>query len=183
MRTTSALKTAALVIAAVVLALGTVQGSLAVWNTTARASAGTINAADFKVTLTSGSGPDSVQQRLTTTGQPTTVTPTIPAIKPGETLTIPVTVTNATDAGSGNFRIRVTASALPVTGPTAEKFTVTAGLSATSTCPTSTPPVSAQLAQGASATLCVTVNLEDKLPATFSGQENKVSVNLQAVQL
>lgn len=180
MRTTSALKTAALVIAAVVLALGTVQGSLAVWNTTARASAGTINAADFAVTLTSESG---AVQRLTTNGQPATVAlPAMTGLKPGDTLTIPVTVTNATDAGSGNFRIRVTASAPTVTGPTA-KLTATAGLSATSTCPTSTPPVSAQLAQGASATLCVKVSLEDKLPATFSGQENKVSVNLQAVQL
>lgn len=181
MRTTSALKTAALVIAAVVLALGTVQGSLAVWNTTTRASAGTINSADFAVTLTSESG---AVQRLTTNGQPATVAlPAMTGLKPGGTLTIPVTVTNATDAGSGSFRIRVTASAPTVTGPTAAKLTATAGLSATSTCPTSIPPVSAQLAQGASATLCVKVSLEDKLPATFSGQENKISVNLQASQL
>lgn len=181
MRTTPALKTAALVIVAVVLALGTVQGSLAVWNTTARASAGSVNAADFKVELTSASG---VAQRLTTNGQSATIAlPPMTGLKPGGTLAIPVTVTNATDAGSGNFRIRVTASAPTVSGPTAAKLTVTAGLSATSTCPTSTPPVSAQLAQGASATLCVKVSLEDKLPATFSGQENKISVNLQAVQL
>ena len=46
-----ALKAAGLIAAAVVLGLLTAQGSYALWNTTAPANAGTVQAADFKILL------------------------------------------------------------------------------------------------------------------------------------
>ena len=49
MKSLRALKAAGLVLVAVVLGLMTVQGSYALWNTTAPSNAGTIQAADFRV--------------------------------------------------------------------------------------------------------------------------------------
>lgn len=181
MRTTSALKTAALVITAVVLGLGTVQGSLAVWNTTTASAAGTVQAADFAVTLKSGSG---AVQRLSANGQPATVTlPALTGLKPGETRIIPVAVTNATAAGNGNFRIRTTISTPTVTGAASGYLTATAGFGESDSCPTAAPPASAQLAQGGTATLCVAISLSSAAPATAGGQSNSVSVKLTAAQL
>lgn len=180
MRTTSALKTAALLIAAVVLALGTVQGSLAVWNTSTTTRAGSIQAADFKVTLASGSG---APQRLSANGVPATVAlPAITNLKPGETRTLPVAITNDTDAGNGAFRIRLTAST-PVTSPKAPaQLTTTAGLSTAATCTTKTT-TSVDLAQGGDVILCITVALAADAPATLGGQTQGVSVKLTAAQL
>lgn len=181
MRTTSALKTAALVITAVVLGLGTVQGSLAVWNTTTASAAGTVQAADFAVTLKSGSG---AIQRLNANGQPATVAlPALTGLKPGETRIIPVAVTNATAAGNGNFRIRTTSSTPTVTGAASGYLTATAGFGESDSCPAAAPPASAQLAQGGTATLCVAISLSSAAPATAGGQSNSVSVKLTATQL
>lgn len=181
MRTTSALKTAALLIAAVVLALGTVQGSLAAWNTSTSVGAGSVKAADFKVMLNAGSatGP----QRLSVDGVPATVAlPAITNLKPGDTRTIPVTVTNATDAGNGVFRIRLTATAPTRSGPTAPELAVTAGLSSTAGCATRTE-TAIDLPQDTSATLCITVSLAENAPASLAGQSNGIGIKLTAAQL
>ncbi len=52
MTSTRALKAAGLVLIAVVLGLLTVQGSYALWNKTVNAGAGTIQSADFRISLT-----------------------------------------------------------------------------------------------------------------------------------
>ncbi len=180
MRTTSALKTAALLIAAVVLALGTVQGSLAVWNTATSTSAGMVQAADFAVLLKAASGDE---QRLSVNGVPATVTlPAVINLQPGETRVVPVTVTNAANAGSGAFRIRLTASTAVVSGAKTPGLAATAGISATGTC-SGEAPATVDLAQGAQATLCVKVTLKAEAPATTGGQTSSVSVKLAATQL
>lgn len=180
MRTASALKTTSLLIAAVVLALGTVQGSLALWNTTTSSGAGMVQAADFAVLLKTGAG---AEQRLSANGVPATVAlPAITDLQPGQTQTVPVTVTNATNAGSGAFRIRLTASAPVVSGAKPPGLTATAGISATASC-SGQPPATVDLAQGARATLCVKVTLQDKAPATSGGQTSNAAVKLTATQL
>ncbi|MDN6300956.1 MAG: hypothetical protein L0J68_11915 [Micrococcaceae bacterium] len=180
MRTTSALKTAALLIVSVVLALGSVQGSLAVWNTATGSGAGTVQAADFAVLLKTASGNE---QRLSANGAPATVTlPAVTNLQPGESRTLPVAVTNATNAGSGAFRIRLTASPAVVSGAKTPGLAATAGISTTGNCSGQTS-ATVDLAQNGQATLCVKVTLQDKVPATSGGQTNSVSVKLAATQL
>lgn len=181
MRTTSALKTAALLAVAVVLGLGTVQGSLAAWNATTASAAGTVQAADFAVTLTSAGG---AAQRLTTNGQSSTVAlPALTGLKPGQTQAVPVTVTNATDAGRGDFTIELTTAVLPPNGAASKFLKVTAGLQSSGSCPASGLPAAARLKQGGSATLCVAVTLDAQAPATAGGQANTISVKLTAAQV
>ncbi|MGP9618169.1 hypothetical protein ACT3S2_14205 [Arthrobacter sp. AOP36-A1-22] len=179
MRTTSALKTAALLIVAVVLALGTVQGSLAVWNTATSTSAGTVQAADFAVTLQSGS---TEPQRLPVNGAPAKIQlPGLNGLKPGEKRTVRLTVTDDTDAGLATFRIRVTASA-DVSDGAADYLTTTAEFSCSDKSPAKGPS-SADLEHQGSATLCVTVTLKSDAPATAGGQTSNLSVELTATQL
>ncbi|WP_417217153.1 hypothetical protein [Arthrobacter sp.] len=181
MRTTTALKTAAVLAAAVVLGLGTVQGSLAVWNATTASAAGTVRAADFDVVLTPAAG---TPQRLSANGRPATVAlPAITSLQPGQARTIPVTITNATDAGSGNFTIQVNTAAPTATGEAAGYLKATAGLTGSRSCAGSGVHPSARLAQGASATLCVTVELDAHAPATAGGRDGSIAVKLAATQL
>ncbi|WP_372696958.1 hypothetical protein [Arthrobacter sp. JSM 101049] len=172
------LKTAALVAAAVVLGLGTVQGSLAIWNTEAESGAGTVKAADFKVRLTTG---PTTNQRLN--GGSTIVTlPAITGLAPGKTQTLSVPVTNDTNAGSGNFRVLV-ATTQPQLNNLPAGLTATAGMLASGQCETSTWQRSVELAQQGTATLCVTVRMPDGTPATSGGLTGSISVELTATQV
>lgn len=181
MQATATLKAAALCGTAVVLGLLTVQGSLALWTQTAASAAGSVRAADFAVTVIADNGR---QQRLSASGTPRTVTVAgVPALERDKPVVVPVTVTNATNAGSGTFTLRTTAGAPTVTGALAGYVDAAVALASGGTCATRTAGNARDIAQGAAGTFCLTLTLKSTAPATLSGAAATVDVGISALQL
>ena len=64
MKSTTTLKAAGLVLIAVVLGMLTVQGSYALWNKSVSSNAGTVQAADFRISLTDTDAIDRALARI-----------------------------------------------------------------------------------------------------------------------
>ncbi len=111
MKSTQALKATGLVLIAVVLGMLTVQGSYALWNQATSASAGTIQAADFRVSLTDTVASGTTDMTLADGTAATLSLSTTPAgvVIPGQSTYAGVELGNETNAG-GVFTIRASTS-------------------------------------------------------------------------
>ncbi|MFE4541423.1 hypothetical protein [Arthrobacter sp. NPDC056727] len=189
MRIPRHLRAAALVVAAVLMGLLTVQGSYALWAAAASATPGAVTAASFDVSLTGT--PTGQVTNMTAAGGQAAIISLSPstALTPGSAVYSSVSATNNSDAG-GQFNISVTAGAPTVSnvagGGLASYVTVSAK-SATSAAACGTTgytgltPVT--VPKGASTTLCYEIKLASNAPATVKGQAVSISVPLTATQL
>lgn len=178
MRIAAALKATALVGAAVVMALFTVQGTLALWSATAASPAQAMQTADFAVMITTTAGGPV---RLDST-QAVTI-PAVTGMKPGTTQTVPVTVINATDAGSGAFTARITAGAPQISGDLATHLTAVVSPTQGPNCSTVRAGSSIDLVQNTSGVFCLKVTMAAAAPATLGGMNAAITIPLTAQQL
>lgn len=175
MKTMTALKAIAAIGAAIVLALLTVQGTLALWNATATSEKQTVQAADFKVSVAVDGGPE---QRLPADGVVKAIVPS--GLTPGTSKVTPIVVNNATDAG-GSFTISATASRPVVSGQLAPYLETSIGLDQNGKC-TSVESGPMYLAKGASGTFCLTTTLKSGTPSAMSGTDASIAFTLTAAQ-
>ncbi|MFF1252998.1 hypothetical protein ACFVYC_10965 [Pseudarthrobacter sp. NPDC058329] len=177
MRITAALKATALMCAAVLMALFTVQGTLALWSATAASPAQAMQTADFAVTIISPAGTAQLAP-----AQAVTI-PAVTGLKPGTSQTVPVTVKNATDAGNGAFTARITAGVPLISGPLAGHLTAVVSPAQGTNCATVLTGSSITLAQGVSGVFCLKVSMAAAAPATLGGSNAAVTIPLTAQQL
>jgi hypothetical protein len=193
------LRAAALIAAAVLLGLLTVQGSYALWSATASAAPGAVSAASFNVSLAGNpsgqvtnmtlAGGESASLALTTQSAP------LAALTPDTAVHSSVSATNNSDAG-GQFSISITAGAPAVSnvggGALAQYLTLSAkNVATTAECNTTTGYVpltapgltSASVAKGSATVLCFEVKLSSTAPSTVKGQAVSISIPLTASQL
>ncbi|WP_336711476.1 hypothetical protein [Arthrobacter sp. USHLN218] len=184
MRIKTLLKASALLAAAVVLGLLTVQGTYALWSRVVPVEAGTIQAANFRVTLTDvGTGAEmemvdaSGKAALLPLRPSGPVSSTVPAYAG-------VKVSNVTNAGS-DFAVRarigqasasylvIKTRALPADTSNcgAVDFTAAGG------------SAEATLAKNASAVFCFQLALVSTAPQALSGTQTKITVPITADQL
>lgn len=176
MKITVALKFAALVGAAVFLALLTVQGTLALWGASTVSTGQSLQSADFRVNIATSEGTgrlDAVQA---------VTLPAASGMMPGTSRIVPVTVTNATNAGSGAFKTRITAGAPEVSGPLANHLTAAVSQDSNPGCSAAGAGNSIDLAQNASGVFCIRMMLSPDAPATLGGSSAAVTVTLTAQQ-
>lgn len=175
MKTMSALKATATISAAIVLALFTVQGTLALWTASAPTKSQSVQSADFNVTVAVG---NREPQRLPP-GEPVTVEG--PAgLTPGTSHTTPIVVTNATEAG-GTFTIAATAAAT-ATGKLAPYLATSIGLGQGGTCTQVQEVRTLVLSKGASGTFCLTTTLNMDTPVSMGGTGASIAFTLATAQ-
>ncbi|MCQ2001786.1 hypothetical protein [Arthrobacter zhaoxinii] len=174
----STLKAAGLILAAVVLGLMTVQGSYALWNTTAPSNAGTIQAADFNI-LVNGSpmtpGPLAVNMGDVAKGQARY-----------QSITVENAV-NVTD--SSPLRLQASLVGLGPVKDFAGYLTVTAAavpissacdlLSANQYTSVSPAPV---LTKGAPQKICLKAELNPNTPTAYLGRNVASTITLNVAQ-
>lgn len=184
MRTKTLLKASALLAVAVVLGLLTVQGTYALWSRVVPVDAGTIHAADFRVTLTDV-GTGAAAEMVDASGEPGLlqlqpsgpVSSTVPAYAG-------VQVSNVTNAGSdfavrarigqasgGYLVIKTTVLAADTGNCGAVDFTGAGGTA------------EATLAKNASAVFCFQLALASTAPEALSGTQAKITVPIIVDQL
>ncbi|EMR00405.1 hypothetical protein [Paeniglutamicibacter gangotriensis] len=173
------LKVTGLVLAAVVLGLLSVQGSLALWNTTANSKAQNMSTADFSVSVKSDSGPTAYLAEGTTAVDLASQNP----LKPGESNTLAIRVGNATNASSGTFRTRLAPGTPVVGGALKNHLTLSLTKAQGSDCSKTVSVTSIDLAQDESALFCLQTTLAPAAPATLSGAKGTISLPLSATQL
>lgn len=173
------LKMAGLVLAATMLGLLTVQGTLALWNTTASSITQSLTTAEFAVSVKSGEGTtqyltdgDSV---VTLAGQNN--------LLPGESRTTAMRLGNASNAGSGTFRARITVGTPVATGELKNHLTLSIAKASGSDCSKTVQDSTVDLAQDQSALFCLQTTLSATAPASLSGSKSTISVPLNAAQL
>lgn len=174
-----ALKAAGLIAAAVVLGLLTAQGSYALWNTTAPANAGIVQAANFSILVNNaemGSTPIALS---------------IGELAPGKSAYTSLTVTN---------NVNVTAASPLVLQPsltglapvdnfggnlTVTTAVATAGKACKDLAPTDwkTVPALQSMGVGASQTICIKVELNTNTPASHLGKSINIPVTLTVAQV
>jgi hypothetical protein len=193
------LRAAALIAAAVLLGLLTVQGSYALWAANASAAPGTLSSASFNVSLAGQpsaqstnmtlAGGQSAHLSLTTVGAP------LAGLTPGTAVYASVTAANNSDAG-GPFSISITAGAAALTnvgsGSLAQYLTVntkTAAFAADCSSASGYTPLTATgfasspIQKGGTAVLCFEVRLAGSAPYSVKGQAVTISLPLTAHQL
>ncbi len=197
MKSTRALKATGLVLIAVVLGLLTVQGSYALWNKAASAAAGTIQAADFRISLT-----DTITSAVTdmTLADGTAATlslSTTPAgvVIPGQSTYAGVELGNKTNAG-GAFTIRASTAAPLIdnnAGSTLApylKFKVVAARSL-SQCSqaalfeaAASPGTAAiDIPKADTGVFCFQITLAASMPSSLSGQSATIAIPIIVNQL
>lgn len=199
MRIPRSFRAAALIAAAALLGLLAVQGTYALWSSTAVATPGTVTGADFTVYLL-GSPSSQTTAMTLADGQPGTLALTTSAapaadLLPGTSIYTAVSASNDSNAG-GTFSVTLTAgpAALANTGggALAQYLTVSAATSANATnCShasgyqalATTTFTSAPIAKGASAVMCFKVQLSSSAPSSVKGQTVNISVPLTANQV
>ncbi|MGN7252756.1 SipW-dependent-type signal peptide-containing protein [Arthrobacter sp. SAFR-014] len=195
MRIRRSLQAAALIAAAVVLGLLTVQGTYALWNATTSTTPGTVSSASFDVKMTATPNSQTTTNMTLANGTSANlaITPT-GTFLPGDSAYGGVVVTNNTNAG-GSFNTVITATRETVTstgdGSLALNVTVNAkrGTSAAD-CSTTTGYtvlgvsglVSPTVPKGGSTVLCFQVTLNSNPPASVKGQAVNISLTLTARQ-
>lgn len=173
------LKATGLVLAALVLGLLSVQGTLALWNTTANSKAQSVRTAEFSISVKLGSGPTEYLSEGTTTVDLASQDP----LKPGESNILAIRVGNATDASSGTFRTRI-APGTPVAGGALKNhLTLSLTKAQGNDCSKTTTATIVDLAQDESALFCLQTTLATGAPATLSGAKGTISLPLSATQL
>ena len=173
------LKLAGLVLAATMLGLLTVQGSLALWNTTERSAAQGLTTAEFAVSVKSGEG----TTQYLTEGDSVVKLAGQNNLLPGETRTTAIRLGNATEAGSGTFRTRVTVGTPVASGALKNHLTLSIAKASGGDCSRTTQDSTADLAQEQSALFCLRTTLSATAPASLSGSKGTVSVPLSSAQL
>ncbi|GLB68162.1 hypothetical protein AHIS1636_26040 [Arthrobacter mangrovi] len=194
MRTKTLLKASALLAAAVVLGLLTVQGTYALWSRVVPVEAGTIQAADFRVTLTDV-GTDEVVDMVDVSGASARL-----QLKPSGPVssTMPayagLKVSNVTDAGS-DFTVQARVGPIPTTtGELADYFSMAV---VAKTAPQGTAGCGPDdfaaakvggtaemvLAKDASAVFCFQLMLAATAPEALSGRQAKITVPIIVDQL
>lgn len=198
MRAAQAAKVAGLVAAALAVGFCTVEGSYALWNRHFPATAGTVQSADFVVTLTGSHNSETYPMVLSdgsaaTVAVDTTATP-LDQLFPGAPVYAAVSVGNATVAGSA-FTVRATTSPAVVTdsGPNGGlsrylslQSAVAASLDQCSSVPAAAyqsafPGV--QIPKGDSAVICFRILLSTTAPSTVQGESASIAVPLHVEQM
>lgn len=179
MGTKTTLRMVAILGAATILALFTVQGTLAAWSQTAASKPQIVSGADFSLTVKTSGG---TAQQLSVSGQTVTI-PGVTGLLPGTTRTTAVTLTNSSNAGSGTFRIRVDPGLPTATGALAPYLTTDLYRVQDTDCSVNRIAMAVELGQGQSGTLCLTVALATNAPATLGGAVAGVGFNLNATRL
>lgn len=191
-------KATGLVLAAVLLGLLAVQGTYALWSSSASAAPGTVSGADFIVNLLgSPSGQSTAMTMadgspaalaLTTSGSPAS------ELTPSSPIFASVTASNETDAG-GTFNITLAAGEPIIrneVGSSLAQFMKVSAATASSSanCSSATYQelgaagvTTASIAKGASKVICFKVHLLSSTPSTLAGQSANVSVPLTATQV
>lgn len=174
------LKAIGLMLAATVLGLLSVQGSLALWNTSVSSPAQSLGSAAFAVSVKSGNGP----VEYLTAGNSTVNLAGQDTLKPGETNTVAIRIGNATDASSGTFRSRISLGTPSTGGELKSHLALSLTKAKGSECSaTGNSPASTDLGQDETALYCLTTTLAKDAPATLSGAKGTISVPLTATQL
>ncbi|WP_285245533.1 hypothetical protein [Pseudarthrobacter sp. fls2-241-R2A-127] len=195
MRTKRALKAAALIAAAVVLGLFTVQGTFALWNASAVAAPGTVSAASFDVALTAVNSGATTNMTLANGTPANLALSPAGTLGPGTSVSGGVVVTNNTNAG-GQFNTTITVGQPTVansgSGTLASYIIVNSKTAASTTeCSSSTGYaqistsglVSPTLGKGGSTIFCFQVSLASGAPSTVKGQAVTITLPLTARQL
>lgn len=197
MKSIYAVKAAGLVLVAILLAMLTVQGSYALWNKAFSSSAGTVTAADFRISLT-----DTDTNRVTdmTLSDGTAATLSLSSTSagvliPGQSTYAGVRVGNVTDAG-GVFTIRASTGAPMVgntTGSSLAPYVAikTVAASSLSQCNQSATYVgapsygtaTADIAKNGTGVFCFQLTLAATMPVSLSGQSAKIAVPIVVNQL
>ena len=197
MKSIQALKAAGLVLIAVLLAMLTVQGSYALWNKAASSNAGTIQAADFRISLT-----DTDTSKVTDMTLPDGTAATLSlsstgssALLPGKSSYAGVQIGNVTDAG-GAFTIRASTAAPAIgnnPGSSLAQYLSVKTATAASLSQCSQPALYAGAADAGTATLdmakngtgvfCFQLTLAATMPAQLSGQSAKIAIPIVVNQL
>ncbi|WP_457963297.1 hypothetical protein M1E17_17885 [Arthrobacter sp. D1-29] len=195
MRMPRMLRTGALIAAAVVLGLLTVQGSYALWNAATAAAPGTVTAASFDVSLTASPSGQATNMSLSG-GTPATINLTqATSLAPGTPVYASVVIGNNSNAG-GTFSTSITAGQATVSntgfGSLAQYVTVSAKFaSAVAECSSSTGYTaltaagltSAAVPKAASTVLCFQVSLSSSTSILLKGQTVNISLPITARQL
>lgn len=194
MQTSRALKATGLVLTAVLLGMLTVQGSYALWNKAGSSNAGTIQAADFLVSLTDTDARSipNVTQADGTSATLSLSTKPAAVLIPGKSTYAGVQVGNVTNAG-GNFTIKATTatpvidSAVPALASSLSVKTVTA----TSLAQCSEPALytnagaagtaAVNIDKGLSGVFCFQVTLA--ATADFGGQTAGITIPITVTQI
>lgn len=190
---TGHLRAVALVAAAVLLGLLTVQASYALWAAAASAAPGTVTSASFDVNL---AGPSTPPTNMTLAGGQQAIVPVNPsgALTPGNAVYSSVSVTNKSDAG-GQFNISVTTGTASKSnvapGDLAQYLTVSARFAASAAACGTTAYTNIAAAgltpvtvpKGTSTTLCFETRLASSAPDTVKGQSVTITIPLTATQL
>ncbi|MGK3649686.1 SipW-dependent-type signal peptide-containing protein [Pseudarthrobacter enclensis] len=192
MRIKRSLQAAALIAAAVLLGLFTVQGTYALWNATAVATPGTVSAASFDMMLTPGTGQATTMTLSNGTAATVALSPT-GTLGPGTPVHGALVVTNNTNAG-GQFNTVVTAGTPAIAnvngGTLAGYISVSGKLAATTAeCGNATGYLgigtglaSLPVAKTASAIFCFQVSLNPGAPTSVKGQAVNITLPLTARQ-
>jgi hypothetical protein len=196
MRSSPMLKAAGLVLAAVLLGLLAVQGSYALWNTAVSANAGTIQAADFRVSLTDTSMNNTTDMTLPDGTAAAIALTTTPAgtVLPGQATYAGVRLGNVTNAG-GDFTIRAALGSTPgktdagsgLAGYLTVKAVAAAALDQCSSAAlyASAPPAdlpAMTIAKGATGVFCFQVALNAATPAALAGSTAAITLPIVVTQ-
>lgn len=197
MKSTRALKATGLVLVAVVLGLLAVQGSYAVWNKSISANAGTVQAADFRVSLTDiGSGRDTNMTLADGTAATLSLSTTpIGNVIPGQSTYAGVQLGNKTDAG-GDFTVLATTAAPIITNGAGSqlaqylqlKVVAAPSLAQCNAATFNASPASSGTAQTkipktGTGAFCFQVTLAANMPAALAGQTAAVAVPITVTQI
>jgi hypothetical protein len=193
MRIKRSLQAAALIAAAVLLGLFTVQGSYALWNATTSAAPGTVKAASFDMKMTATPNNTAVTF-MTVADAPASlaITPA-GALLPGQSVTGGVMITNSTLAG-GTFNTAIAASKGTVTGTgdgsIAQNITIKGKVaSQPSDCNLATgydsftTLTAPSVAKNASTVFCLQVTLNLNAPPSVKGQAVNIPLTITASQV
>ncbi|WP_287933365.1 hypothetical protein [Arthrobacter sp.] len=196
MRSSQMMKAAGLVLAAVLLGLLAVQGSYALWNTAVSANAGTIQAADFRVSLTDTQTTNTTNMTLPDGTAAAIALSTTPAgvVLPGLASYAGIQLGNVTNAG-GPFTIRAAIGSIPGksdAGTGLAGYLTVKAVAATSldqcsnaalyasALPTDLPAMT--ITKGATGVFCFQVALSATTPAALAGSTAGVTLPIVVTQ-
>jgi predicted ribosomally synthesized peptide with SipW-like signal peptide len=189
MSRTHVLKSAAVLLGAVIAALMCVSGTLALWSATAESEAGTITAADFSVTLVGANGKGAQMTLPNGTSASVEMAAGDRTLTPGKSVHAAVEVKNTTMIGR-DFTIRASIGQPAVSGDSPqlrEALSLTTAQAADrGSCPSakySSAPSSADIAEGESAVFCVRITLAEDAPISIAEQTATITLPITADQL
>ena len=194
MKSARTLKAAGLVLIAVVLGMLTVQGSYALWNKSVSSNAGTVQAADFRISLTDTDANKVIDMTLPSGAAAalSLTTTAAGAVMPGQSIYAGVSVGNVTDAG-GDFTVRASTAAPIVSNSAFEGHLTISSAAATSLSQCSDASLYADaksyetaivdIAKDATGVFCFQLTLSASMPASLSGQTTTVAIPITVNQL